>query len=800
MSVAHSPNGTFTPITPSIFNTPNTQLTEYTDLSQKSDAYSSQVTPSLPYKPNDQYDLDVEEDLTDESSVGQVEPTVQKYIPGVNIDVDLSKLGTPAVVDFYDECLLKYKFESEFVKDETYLIAPSKGWVVKDDQQDSNNSITADLDADKLLFGDGHDAWNICKPHDPLLRCIHSISDRLRIQQLVADPSSYLNKGGDDKHYDIDDPFFDDSDIYTQLNIDKSHVIVNQEIFQNFSPWSEDDSCHESVSTEGLRGVLLNPHNFIAIIIPPSAQPQSQLPETAGSTANKSMPVKLFMNSNGWRKYIRRIPLRLQQPFKEFVTKWNAMIKKSCSNKIGTRVIKDTMDELLKSIFKRMLTLPIKSILLPSEPKEPKSNRNDTAIETGDEIKEENKNISIVKDEDVKIPPESVFDDNTKSYDNSKSSPSMLSPDGYSSASGCDRKRNKKNKRQKTEYIDAYDGNILLPGKLIDSCNKTLRWLISACKSITNAYSPVEFALIWLKMTLEHNKQVLHLQYQQISDKLAGELPKLKLCGCKKFEAFQGSIVTANKQTLKKLRKEGLCKKKDGADETILHLMNIYKYLRSVGRDIITYTQLANLSSSVIISIASSQLAGQLPLELLAHSNPYDVLAKLTSQQFSMIDSKQINLPWQLLYAFVKRYQKSSKTRSLYDGRQKPVVVLMNFSTEKASTSSTIDICIGHKGGNNGSKNNKSIPSGNSWRSQLKGSFDKSPNGTNNSIGIVDKGRKATKSAAKSAANITKSDNKRKSDGMPKSGQETGPKRNCNRAKPAASMKDLIMGKLCPTD
>ncbi|ETB56220.1 hypothetical protein YYC_05676 [Plasmodium yoelii 17X] len=263
------------------------------------------------YETEDDILLNDETNLSDEEvedeNVREKDLILQRYKHGTSIYVDILSVENDknkkscVVIDFYSECLNKYKSECSFVYYQNYNSISN---VIINENIDvgnlntSTNTLTENLgnlntgnninypieeNINNLNLGDEQNGNNKNKiipkmvtnqlmsnntgincvsstifPYDdfknfdlqkkkqesldPLLKCINSLSDRINLQHLVGDPTSYFKLGGGDMFYDINDPFLDDEEMYKELNKTKNEIILTRQIEDEYSVWSADIS------------------------------------------------------------------------------------------------------------------------------------------------------------------------------------------------------------------------------------------------------------------------------------------------------------------------------------------------------------------------------------------------------------------------------------------------------------------------------------------------------------------------------------------------------------------------------
>ncbi|VEV58200.1 conserved Plasmodium protein, unknown function [Plasmodium vinckei vinckei] len=257
---------------------------------------------------NDETNLSDEE--VEEENVREKDLILQRYKHGTSIYIDITSIDngedknikreTPCVViDFYSECLNKYKSECSFVyyqnynsisnviinenvdvgnlntstnmltdhagslttaNNTNYSIEESSNNLIDEHNVNNKNRIIPKMVTNPLLSNntgincgssnifpyDDFKNFDLQKKKqeslDPLLKCINSLSDRINLQHLVGDPTSYFKLGGGDMFYDINDPFLDDEEMYKELNKTKNEIILTRQIEDEYSVWSADIS------------------------------------------------------------------------------------------------------------------------------------------------------------------------------------------------------------------------------------------------------------------------------------------------------------------------------------------------------------------------------------------------------------------------------------------------------------------------------------------------------------------------------------------------------------------------------
>ncbi|CDR93860.1 hypothetical protein, conserved [Babesia bigemina] len=304
-----------------------------------------------------------EQDLSEEDEDSLREPSVKRYLPGVSVDLKLkavyaenhgAKQQVPMMLDFYAECMKTYRDEKLFSLEEHYLGAKSSQVtdVTGRDRKKAPTANAAQANADSKpdkagSQDDTHSGaevttevslddvmWMKTRPNDPLLRCIQSITDRLNIQGIVGDPTSYLKVGGDDMHYDIDDPFIDDDAMFSELRLSKNDILRKKQKERDFSVWSEDE--------EEAFGSELVAEDFVA-------QYSSELKIEDDVDSDIPKQQVLFFDPPGWRRYLGRIPKQFHHIFHEFEVKY-----KGYSGQFTTQTLRCAVTELLNAIFTRL--------------------------------------------------------------------------------------------------------------------------------------------------------------------------------------------------------------------------------------------------------------------------------------------------------------------------------------------------------------------------------------------------------------------------------------------------------------
>uniref|UniRef100_A0A3B0N3M7 HPC2 and ubinuclein domain containing protein, putative n=1 Tax=Theileria annulata TaxID=5874 RepID=A0A3B0N3M7_THEAN len=499
----------------SIINNNNPNVLESSNSDNKIKENASNA-PVLKHKtngkhPKEEEDL-VEQDLSDVED-NYREPSVQRYLPGIFVDVDLKtnflerkgkKIAIPMIVDFYSECLKKYGEEKNFIYEESYLenmkgkvedfypdlpkIPKGANETLIDTQSQTNvdnKQVPIGSEVQKTVnFDENLDdvIWLKNRPNDPLLRCIRSITDRLNIQGIVGDPTSYLKKGGDDMHYDMDDPFFDDSAMLSELKMSKSDILLKRAMEKEFSDWSEDEEDSDYNYVE--------PEDFVADYYSIFQKDIKQHKEMESE-------YNLYFYPTGWRDYLSKIPKRFHNIYVEFESQ-----VENTTEPITDKFLRLKVKELLESIYKRLLKLKI-------VPKTPKRTRKSKKNETEEEPSESNQ----VNNEEIPSQTESKQDENepvTVEEDKTLSKP-------------------KTNPNEIPKEILKKRGlNCMLHYGIIDVNGKILRWIVKSITSMTNAYSPFEIHCEWFNLVVANNEKVLAEQSNKLKSKLTNKLQSLK--------------------------------------------------------------------------------------------------------------------------------------------------------------------------------------------------------------------------------------------------------------------------------
>eukprot|EP00375_Theileria_parva_P002004 XP_764679.1 hypothetical protein [Theileria parva strain Muguga] len=455
----------------------------------------------------------VEQDLSDVED-NYREPSVQRYLPGTGIFVDVNlktnflerkgrKIAIPMIVDFYSECLKKYGDEKNFIYEESYLenmkgkvedFYPDLPKVSKGTGETPNDSQTQpNFDNKQVISGSevqktvNYDEnlddviWLKNRPNDPLLRCIRSITDRLNIQGIVGDPTSYLKKGGDDMHYDMDDPFFDDSAMLSELKMSKSDILLKRAMEKEFSDWSEDEEDEEE---------YVEPEDFVADYY-------SSFQKDIKQQKEMESEYKLYFYPSGWRDYISKIPKRFHNIYSEFESQMEYT-----AEPITDKLLRVKVKELLESIFKRLLKLKI----LPKTPKyssKSKKNKPEKELKLNNEVPNE-ENLSQTQPLPDENQQGTVEED--KAVSKPKTNPNEIPK----------------------EILKKRGLNCMLQYRIIDVNGKILRWIVKSVTAMTNAYSPFEIHCEWFALVVANNEKLLAEQSNKLKSKLTTKLQSLK--------------------------------------------------------------------------------------------------------------------------------------------------------------------------------------------------------------------------------------------------------------------------------
>ncbi|BAM39824.1 conserved hypothetical protein [Theileria orientalis strain Shintoku] len=481
----------------------------------------------------------IEQDLSDEED-NYEEPSVQKYMPGVYVDLKLktkllekggNKIAIPMIVDFYSECVKKYGDEKNFIYEESYLESTR----VKTEELypelykfpkaagDLNGDHQSQLSLDnKQVIGFPESQkqgpieenlddviWLKNRPNDPLLRCIRSITDRLNIQGIVGDPTSYLKKGGDDMHYDMDDPFFDDSAMLSELKMSKSDILLQRAMEREFSDWSEDEEEMDSTNVE--------PEDFVSEYYREFEKHERKRDKSEGEH-------KLFFDPTGWREYHSKIP-------KQFITIFNEFenTSKKITEPITEKILRLKIKELLESIFKKLNKMQeLNRVGTKKKQKKTKQNEvGENEVDNKEETREES---------------ESKLQESVAREESDKSLKTKVSG-GEDFSEGIKRR----------------GLNCMLPYRVVDVNGKILRWIVKSITATTNACSPYEIHCEWFTIVVANNERLVN----EYSGKLKGKLTaKLQAMKPKKLEIMisllSESTKSLSKSTgiIKKLLKE----------------------------------------------------------------------------------------------------------------------------------------------------------------------------------------------------------------------------------------------------
>ncbi|GIX63545.1 uncharacterized protein BcabD6B2_29800 [Babesia caballi] len=432
----------------------------------------TRTVPNHTKEPMSQMDDDelLEQDLSeDEDEDGCLEPFIQRYLPGVFVQVKLkttqkSKDGgseqLPMMVNFYSECMKAYKDERRFVYQEGYLGEKrDAAQYVAAREREKTQAVLSDSDG-KPDTGPSEDhgpaaaesarsgspdvtledvMWLKNRPNDPLLRCIQSITDRLNIQGIVGDPTSYLTAGGDDMHYDIDDPFIDDAAMLSALHMSKTDILRKKQMERDFSIWSEEDEEEE---------VELEAADFVA-------EYASELVQRLESESAQQKLDPLFFDPPGWRKYKLRVPKQFHSIFYDMEATFREF-----SGTVTTKELRKLVTRMLNLIFIRLTKIP------EPRPKKPVVSDDVTATEGKEEVDEQR------------------------------------------------------------QLFERQGLNCVKTGKIVVLNGRILRWIVAALSEITNAVSSRDMHEEWIRTTLAHNQQNITVMRDNLADKLT---PKVRL-------------------------------------------------------------------------------------------------------------------------------------------------------------------------------------------------------------------------------------------------------------------------------
>ncbi|KAK1937685.1 hypothetical protein X943_003854 [Babesia divergens] len=316
-----------------------------------------------------------EQDISEEDDDYR-ETFVQRYVPGVCVNVKLKDVyrddnekmqRVPMVIDFFEECLRTYKDEGAFIYEDSYLRSSHNPVQMSGSQNGTNNPSYAQAASLPGKRSDNNSnngtksvpinaataserkgtmectqqevtlddvKWLKNRPNDPLLKCIQSITDRLNIQGIVGDPASYLKVGGDDMHYDIDDPFIDDADMYSELKMSRNDILQKGQIEKDFSVWSEEEEQEDAMTIQA--------EAFVA-------EYASACNLEGNYDADTQKPLTLIFNPGGWKRFSERVPKQFRPLFKDFE---NAF--KGYTGYITTDDITEALKTLLSTIFTRL--------------------------------------------------------------------------------------------------------------------------------------------------------------------------------------------------------------------------------------------------------------------------------------------------------------------------------------------------------------------------------------------------------------------------------------------------------------
>ncbi|ORM41795.1 uncharacterized protein BXIN_0615 [Babesia sp. Xinjiang] len=415
----------------------------------------------------------IEQDLSEEEDV-LYEPFVQRYRPGVSVEVKLKTIHketvngvkqVPMIIDFYAECLKVYREERLFIFEDGYLgqkrdvsndnaakdraksngsqgnndSKPEKGPGQEHNGVVSENSRLSALNAEVSL---DDVMWLKNRPNDPLLRCIQSITDRLNIQGIVGDPVSYLKAGGDDMHYDIDDPFIDDDQMFNELSLSRDELVRKKQMERDFSIWSEDEDDQENT--------IVQPTNFVS-------QYASKLKSEIENNSEQNKEVDLYFDPVGWRRYMARIPKQFHPIFHEMEATY-----KSYEGCLYNEDLRKLVLHLLNAILAKLIKIQA------PRPKKTPTNGDPVSTDTKDPL-----------DEQLQI-------------------------------------------------FERQGLNCVGIGKILGVNGRFLRWVVAAISEVTNAVSCHDIHEEWLKLVLEYNEQTINAMRDRLAQRLIPKVQQLK--------------------------------------------------------------------------------------------------------------------------------------------------------------------------------------------------------------------------------------------------------------------------------
>ncbi|UKJ90137.2 hypothetical protein MACJ_001067 [Theileria orientalis] len=500
----------------------------------------------------------IEQDLSDEED-NYEEPSVQRYIPGVYVDLKLktkllekggNKIAIPMIVDFYSECVKKYGEEKNFIYEESYLenmrakteeLYPELYKLPKT-PLDLNGDHQSQLSLDNkqvISFPDSQKQgpieenlddviWLKNRPNDPLLRCIRSITDRLNIQGIVGDPTSYLKKGGDDMHYDMDDPFFDDSAMLSELKMSKSDILLQRAMEREFSDWSEDQEEMDCSNVE--------PEDFVS-------EYYSEFEKHERKRDKSEREHKLFFEPTGWREYHSKIP-------KQFITIFNEFenTSKKITEPITEKLLRLKIKELLESIFKKLNKMQELNRMGTK-----RKTKKTKMIELGSDGMDHKEGTREESDSRLQQ-RESVSKEETEK---SSSKTRIVAEEDFS------------------ENVKRRGLNCMLPYRVVDVNGKILRWIVKSITTMTNSCSPYEIHCEWFTIVVANNERLVNEYAGKLKGKLTSKLQAMKP---KKLELMLSQLSESTKSLSKST---GIIKKllKDHRD------LNSHKSTKSANKE-----------------------------------------------------------------------------------------------------------------------------------------------------------------------------------------------------------------------
>ncbi|KAF8822809.1 hypothetical protein IE077_002533 [Cardiosporidium cionae] len=323
-------------------------------------------------KDNEVEEVDVNSD-EDERNVASRKPLVlSRYIPGTRIQYKRPIPGKgksgPEIVNFYEECFQKYRNEAAFLQrynvDTRNTISEAPN--VESDNAFSKKSSSfpelvsvGSLEMEEKLFmkaetKEGHDVSSLplqngvsnevdekffCPKEersDALYKAIRSISDRLNLQHLLADPKSYLKAGGSDQHYDPNDPFLDDSELYKEFPVQERLGESSDEESSNGSPLFSKTS------------VALDLSKFVCDNI---------LEKDAVPLSSEDESEEMIFDPKGWRSSVKHFSPKAFPPscslaFERLERKLEALP----NQRVDTGILRHLICENMKEIFYSFLS------------------------------------------------------------------------------------------------------------------------------------------------------------------------------------------------------------------------------------------------------------------------------------------------------------------------------------------------------------------------------------------------------------------------------------------------------------